>query len=241
MLSWEETLLWKEFADRGMEFRCSHVIDAIADSSVDLSLVYSQSLHINGLLGALPVFCSSHLSQFVPMTIGHDSDDHQSVDEQTPLIAVKRLDGRPTPLPLAQLSILLFLQLAEPLTSQVIYPFAPQLIRDIGIAGGDEKKVGYYVGILVRCTMVLKVASHSPQHSAFFAAQAATILHWSRLSDYIGRKPVLMSGLFGISMTMYSFGLQRTYWGLVIRFVPHSLSIKAPISILLAVDPFVEH
>lgn len=50
------------------------------------------------------------------------------VDEETPLLGsgphVKR---QPTPLPLFQFSLVLFLQLAEPLTSQVIYPFAPQV------------------------------------------------------------------------------------------------------------------
>lgn len=32
-----------------------------------------------------------------------------------------------TPLPWAQFSLVLFLQLAEPLTSQVIYPFVPEV------------------------------------------------------------------------------------------------------------------
>jgi len=40
-----------------------------------------------------------------------------------------------TPLPRFQLFIVIFLQLAEPLTSQVIYPFVAQLIRDVGITG----------------------------------------------------------------------------------------------------------
>ncbi|KAF9236266.1 major facilitator superfamily domain-containing protein [Melanogaster broomeanus] len=74
--------------------------------------------------------------------------------------------------------------LAEPLTSQLIAPFAPQMIRDIGVINGDETKVGYY-------------------HSIFFATQALTVLHWSRLSDHIGRKPVILSGLFGLSASMY--------------------------------------
>ncbi|KAH9926833.1 MFS general substrate transporter [Amylocystis lapponica] len=106
----------------------------------------------------------------------------------------------PTPLPWAQLSILLILQLAEPFTSQVINPFAPDLIRNIGITGGDEAKVGYYVGMM---------------QSLFFATQAVTVLHWSRISDHVGRRPVIMTGLLGLSMSMYCFGLSRTFWGLV--------------------------
>ncbi|KAF9648963.1 MFS general substrate transporter [Thelephora ganbajun] len=105
-----------------------------------------------------------------------------------------------TPLPWAQLSIVLFVQLAEPLTSQVIYPFVPELIRSLNVAKSDAE-VGYYVGIM---------------QSLFFATQACTVLHWSRLSDHIGRKPVILTGLFGLSLSMYCFALSRTFWGLVL-------------------------
>jgi len=56
------------------------------------------------------------------------------------------------------------------------------------------------------------------QHSLFFATQACTILHWSRLSDYIGRKPVILTGLFGLALSMYCFALSKTFWGLVFRY-----------------------
>jgi hypothetical protein len=55
----------------------------------------------------------------------HQSDQE---DEETPLLQPERqhTTGK-TPLPWRQLSVLLFLQLTEPLTSQVIAPFAPQV------------------------------------------------------------------------------------------------------------------
>ena len=89
------------------------------------------------------------------------------VDEETPLLAGNG-KKQATPLPWFQFTIVLFLQLAEPLTSNVIFPFAPEvcsliylgdrliilgilkLIRDIGITHGIESKVGYYVGLMVR-------------------------------------------------------------------------------------------
>ncbi len=46
-----------------------------------------------------------------------------------------------------------------------------------------------------------------------------TVMHWSRISDHIGRKPVIMVGLMGLSLSMYCFGLSRTFWGLVIRYI----------------------
>ncbi|KAI6098251.1 major facilitator superfamily domain-containing protein [Pisolithus croceorrhizus] len=128
-------------------------------------------------------------------------------DEETPLLQTpsgvqhKSQKAARTPLPWRQFSILLLLQLSEPLTSQVIAPFLPQLIRDVGITHGDDSSIGYYVGLV---------------HSLFFLTEACTIFHWSRASDQIGRKPVLMTGLLGLSMSMYCFGLSKTFWGLVL-------------------------
>ena len=89
------------------------------------------------------------------------------VDEETPLLAGSG-KRQATPLPWFQLLLVFFSQLLEPLTSNVIYPFAPEvcslffpgrlinwllwmpkLIRDIGITHGNESKVGYYVGLIV--------------------------------------------------------------------------------------------
>ena len=54
--------------------------------------------------------------------------------------------------------------------------------------------------------------------SLYFAAEAATILQWSRLSDYIGRKPVLLCGLLGTIISIILFGLSRSFWALVFRY-----------------------
>ncbi|KAF9037054.1 major facilitator superfamily domain-containing protein [Panaeolus papilionaceus] len=123
-----------------------------------------------------------------------------TVDEETPLLRENVTNPKITPLPWFQFSIVLFLQLAEPLTSQVIYPFAPQLIRDLGVTHGDESKVGYYVGVT---------------QSVFFLTQAFTVLHWSRFSDRVGRKPIILTGLFGLSLSMFCFGMSTTYLGAV--------------------------
>ncbi|KAG2032270.1 major facilitator superfamily domain-containing protein [Suillus americanus] len=133
-----------------------------------------------------------------------DPTTSQQLDEETPLLHSEGnapAKAPQTPLPWRQFSMLLVLQIAEPMTYQVISPFAPQLIRDIGITNGDEALVSFYVGLL---------------HSLFFATEALTIFHWSRLSDYIGRKPVLLIGLFGLSLSMFCFGLSKTFWSLVI-------------------------
>jgi MFS family permease len=62
-----------------------------------------------------------------------------------------------------------------------------------------------------------------PQVSLFFTAEAATVMQWSRLSDHIGRKPVLLTGLFGLVISMICFGLSRTFWALVVRSLGYPL------------------
>jgi hypothetical protein len=59
---------------------------------------------------------------------------------------------QPTPLPKLQLFSVFLIQIAEPLTATVIYPFINQFVRETGITGGDEKKTGYYAGLIVRIT-----------------------------------------------------------------------------------------
>ncbi|KAI9434219.1 MFS general substrate transporter [Lactarius indigo] len=135
----------------------------------------------------------------------HNGSGHPSQDEETPLLSPETVtENVVTPVPWAQLWVLLVLQLAEPLTSQIIYPFAPEFVRNVGITHGDESRVGYYVGLL---------------QSIFFASQALTVLVWSRLSDVVGRKPILLTGLFGLSLSMFCFGLSTSYWGAVFRHV----------------------
>ncbi|KAI6098971.1 major facilitator superfamily domain-containing protein [Pisolithus croceorrhizus] len=124
-------------------------------------------------------------------------------DDRTPLLS--NADGKepkkPTPLPKGQIIILMLVALVEPIASQCIYPFINELVSGLDITGGDERAVGYYAGLI---------------ESLFFATQALTVFQWSRISDQIGRKPVLLVGIFGLSLSILCFGLSKTFTGLVI-------------------------
>ncbi|KAG1848762.1 major facilitator superfamily domain-containing protein [Suillus subalutaceus] len=124
-----------------------------------------------------------------------DTSDSPRVvaSEATPLFPTKASKKPKTPLPKCQIGILMMLQLAEPIASTSIFPYINQLISKLGIMGGDDAAVGYYAGII-----------------------ALTVLRWSRLSDRIGRKPVLVIGLSGACILILCFGLSTTFWSLVI-------------------------
>ncbi|KAF9048748.1 major facilitator superfamily multidrug-resistance, DHA1 sub-family [Panaeolus papilionaceus] len=125
-----------------------------------------------------------------PAAVVHENDD--DFDDSA---------REPTPLPKFQLFIVLFIQFAEPITAVVIYPFINQFVRETGITNGDEKKTGYYAGMI---------------ESAFFFAESATVVQWGYLADRVGRRPVLLLGPLGLTLSMIFFGMSTTFWPLVI-------------------------
>lgn len=99
-----------------------------------------------------------------------------------------------------------------------------QLVSDLSIADGDKRKIGYYTGMIVGPIsnfVNLQALTESvayPQVSLHYAAEAITVLQWSRLSDHIGRKPVLLLGLLGTVVSTICFGFSRSLWALVLRY-----------------------
>ena len=59
----------------------------------------------------------------------------------------------------------------------------------------DDDKIAFYVGMVT---------------SAFAFAEFSAGVVWGRLSDKIGRKPVLIGGLAGTALSMIIFGFSRT-------------------------------
>ncbi|KAJ7616005.1 major facilitator superfamily multidrug-resistance, DHA1 sub-family [Roridomyces roridus] len=104
-----------------------------------------------------------------------------------------------TPIPKLQVFILLLIQSAEPITALVIYPFVIQFVRETGVTGGDDTKIGFYAGLLESC---------------FFMAESLTVFQFGRLSDIYGRRPVLLLAPLGLTITMLGFGLSKRFWTL---------------------------
>ncbi len=96
-------------------------------------------------------------------------------------------------------------------------------MSELSIVGGDQRKVGYYTGITVRLisfdTSQVPMGEHASQLSVYYLAEAVTVLQWNRLSDHVGRKPILLSGLLGTTVSITLFGLSRSFWTLALWYV----------------------
>ncbi|KAN0136088.1 major facilitator superfamily [Lactarius tabidus] len=143
------------------------------------------------------------------MTRTRLEDDHE-LDEDAPFLqdqeVLPHVTPTRTPLPIAQLSILLTAWFAESIISQSISPYLNQLLRELPEVGGDARKVGYYTGIIM---------------SLHYATEAATAFQWNRLSDHIGRRPVLLTCLAGTTIAVLLFGLSHSFLALVLSRCLH--------------------
>ncbi|CAE6469536.1 unnamed protein product [Rhizoctonia solani] len=124
--------------------------------------------------------------------IGVEADDSGHPQE---LVAQKR-----TPLPVKQVIVLCLMRFAEPISFSVIFPFVNQMIEELGVTS-DTKELGYYSGLV---------------EGVFALAQFCTVCFWGSLSDKIGRRPVLITGLCGVIGSTIMFGLSKSFTTMLI-------------------------
>ncbi|KAI0022673.1 major facilitator superfamily domain-containing protein [Xylariomycetidae sp. FL0641] len=104
-------------------------------------------------------------------------------------------DGRrPTPpFPKRQMLVLAICRICEPIAFMGIFPYIYFMIEDFHITD-DKNSISFYAGMVT---------------SAFTFAEFSTGLLWGRLSDKIGRKPVLLTGLIGTALSVLIFGFAQ--------------------------------
>lgn len=71
-----------------------------------------------------------------------------------------------------------------------IFPYIYYMIKSFNITS-DDRQIAMYAGMVT---------------SAFAFAEFSTGVLWGKLSDRIGRKPVLLTGLAGTGISMLVFG-----------------------------------
>jgi MFS family permease len=81
-------------------------------------------------------------------------------------------------------------RICEPIAFMSIFPYVYFMIQDFGVAK-HESEISVYAGMVT---------------SAFAFAEFSSGVAWGRLSDKIGRKPVLLTGLAGTALSMLIFG-----------------------------------
>ncbi|KAI9458027.1 MFS general substrate transporter [Russula earlei] len=105
-----------------------------------------------------------------------------------------------TPIPRSQLICLCLIRLVEPIAFTQIFPYVNEMIAHIHLTN-DPSRVGFYSGLA---------------ESAFSISSLLSIYHWARLSDVMGRRPVIFIGILGVSFATLLFGLQQTFPGILL-------------------------
>ncbi|KAJ1646964.1 hypothetical protein LPJ64_001585 [Coemansia asiatica] len=107
-----------------------------------------------------------------------------------------------TPLPWAKLSAVVGVRLCESTNFSLILPFLYKMVSEFDTIK-DPKEIAFYAGLI---------------SASMYICQTFSVLYWGRLSDKIGRRPVLLMGLFGDTVTTLLFGLSKSYkWALFTR------------------------
>jgi len=104
-----------------------------------------------------------------------------------------------TPLPWFQLSVITLMRISEPINFTVIFPFISDFIWHLGTTK-DRSELGLYAGII---------------ESLFAVCQTFTVLIWAKFSDKYGRKPILINGLIGSSISAICVGTSSTFLMLI--------------------------
>ncbi|KAI9569076.1 major facilitator superfamily domain-containing protein [Boletus coccyginus] len=123
------------------------------------------------------------------------------LDETCPLLESQVLaKPAPTPIPKGQLAALCTVRIVEPIAFTQLFPYVNEFMIDLHLTD-DPSRVGFYSGLV---------------ESAFAVTQLTSIYHWARLSDVIGRRPVILLGFLGITATTLIFGLSKSFAAVLI-------------------------
>lgn len=85
-------------------------------------------------------------------------------------------------------------RICEPIAFMSIFPYIYYMVKSFEITN-NERQIALYAGMVT---------------SAFAMCEFAASIFWGRLSDRVGRKPILLTGLAGTGVSMVIFGFARS-------------------------------
>ncbi|KZP26895.1 MFS general substrate transporter, partial [Athelia psychrophila] len=122
-------------------------------------------------------------------------------DENSPLLSAQPAEDPAatkqkaiTPLPKLQLGIVTCMRLVEPIAYTQIFPYINEFLNDQHVTD-NPRGIGFYSGLV---------------ESVYAVFQLVSIYHFAKMSDRIGRRPVILSGLIGVAATTFFFGLSKS-------------------------------
>ncbi|PIB02082.1 putative peptide/nitrate transporter [Cercospora beticola] len=103
------------------------------------------------------------------------------------------------PMPYTQVIVLCYASLAEPVAYFAIFPFINEMLARNGDLPSES--VGFWSGSI---------------ESLFSLVQMVLMIFYGRMADRIGRKPVLVFSLAGVSVATALFGMSRNLWQMIV-------------------------
>ncbi|KAJ4467452.1 major facilitator superfamily domain-containing protein [Lentinula edodes] len=109
-------------------------------------------------------------------------------DEENSTISIPQQSS----LSLSQLAVICFLRVLDPLNFTQIFPYINEFVSRLHLTE-DPSQIGFYSG------------------NVFALSQLVAIYPWSSLSDSIGRRPVIIVGTLGLTISTLFFGVSRSF------------------------------
>ncbi|KAG1858426.1 major facilitator superfamily domain-containing protein [Suillus subalutaceus] len=128
------------------------------------------------------------------------ANDTANYDETCPLLHAHNPEAqiaekpKYTPLPKGQLAALCIVRLVDPIAFTQLFPYVNEFMNDLHLTD-DPSKIGFYSGLV---------------ESTFAVSQLCSIYQWAKISDVIGRRPVIFLGIIGLAITTLMFGLSKS-------------------------------
>lgn len=132
--------------------------------------------------------------------INHSNGNGHKLDGTNDTIATQHEDEEEEkPMPYLQIILLCYVSLAEPVAYFAIFPFMPEMAARTGNLSQED--VGFWTGLI---------------ESLFSLVQMVLMIFYGRAADKLGRKPVLVFSLVGVSVFTALFGMSQTLWQMIL-------------------------